>query len=386
MRLPAVLCFAALTLVCVAQADPGVERAKAKLQELYKEKGFPGGTVAIVWADGKSATFSVGKFEAGKDRELKPDDRMLAGSIGKTFVAAAFLQVAKEKGIGLDDKVSKYLGDRPWFKELPNAESLTLRSLMNHTSGIPEHVQSEAFTATVEKDPYKVWKFEDLLVVTRKAKPLAPAGEKFSYADTNYIVLGLVLEKVAGKTMYELAQERFIKPLKLDRTMPSDQPKIPDLAVGTATFGPFFARGSMVKFGQMVFNPQMEWCGGGFASTPLDLAKWAMALYGGSVLDPGMKKEMLTGFPAGQLGEYGLGVQIRKTTLGVSYGHGGWFPGWLSEMEYFPEHGFAIAIQFNTDDFRQLGRSTHGYVMEIARTQLVRKPSSYPIVFRSVPR
>ncbi|MBC8065595.1 MAG: beta-lactamase family protein [Chlorobia bacterium] len=350
-----------------------VDRAKTRLQELFKERGFPGATVGIVWADGKSATFSVGKFEKDKDKPLLPSDRMLAGSIGKTFVAASFLRVAKEKSISLDEKVSKYLGDRAWFKELPNAPGLTLRSLMNHTSGIPEHVQSPAFTDLIAKDPLKVWKYEDLLVVTRGAKPLATAGEKFSYADTNYIILGLVLEKIAGKAMYTLVNDWFIKPLKLDRTIPSDKLQIPDLAVGFATFGPFFARGPMVKDGKMVFNPQMEWCGGGFASTALDLAKWSMALYGGSVLSPETETEMLRGVDAGPLGQYGLGVQIRKTPLGISYGHGGWFPGWLSEMEYFPDHGIAVAIQFNTDDFRQLGRSTHGYLVELMRAVLDKK-------------
>jgi D-alanyl-D-alanine carboxypeptidase len=369
MRPLAIALLACLTSGAVGQ--PNVDKAKARLEELQKEKGFPGATVAIVWADGKSATFSVGKFEADKDKTLTPTDRMLAGSIGKTFVAASFLQVAKEKGVSLDDKVSKYLGDRPWFKELPNAEDLTIRSLMNHTSGIPEHVQSKDFTDMIAKEPLKVWGHEELLIVTRGAKPLAKVGEQFSYADTNYIVLGLILEKVSGKQMYDLAQDRFIKPFKLTRTMPSDKLEIPDLAVGTATFGPFFARGPMVKSGKMVFNPQMEWCGGGFASTPLDLAKWAVALYGGDAVPKEMKTEMLKGVSAGSLGEYGLGVQIRKTPFGISYGHGGWFPGWLSEMEYFPDQGLAIAIQFNTDSIRQLGKVPHRYILDILQAQLV---------------
>jgi len=292
---------------------------------------------------------------------------MLAGSIGKTFVAAAFLHVAGELKIDLDDKVSKYLGYLPWYHELPNSKDLTIRSLMNHTSGIPEHVQSKEFTDLVAKDPTKVWLHEDLLTVTRKAKPLAAVGEKFSYADTNYIVLGLILERVAKRSMYSLVQERFIVPLKLSRTVPSDRLVIPDLSVGTATFGPFFARGPMVKDGKMQFNPQMEWCGGGFASTAGDLATWALNLYGKSAISIAAKNEMLKGIPAGPLGEYGLGVQIRRTPIGLSYGHGGWFPGWLSEMEYFPTQGFAIAVQFNTDDIRQLGRSTHGYIVELGR-------------------
>lgn len=371
MRLLALVSLTVFALQGYAQST--VDQVKATLEVLQKEKGFPGATVGIVWADGKSATFSVGSFEPGKERVLKPSDRMLAGSIGKTFVAAAFLKVAGEKGISLDDKVSKYLGSKSWFKELPNAEELTIRSLMNHTSGIPEHVQSKEFTNLIAKDPMKVWKYEDLLVVTRGAKPLAKVGERFSYADTNYIVLGLILEKIADKSMNQLVIDQFIKPLNLTHTMPSDRPDIPDLAVGTATFGPFFVRGPMVKDGKMVFNPQMEWCGGGFASTPLDLSKWGMALYGGSVLSKAMKTQMLKGVPAGQLGEYGLGVQIRKTPFGVSYGHGGWFPGWVSEVEYFPNHGVSVAIQFNTDDFRQLGRSTHGYIVDLMKAVLDKK-------------
>src|SRR5689334_1942888 len=278
MRFLASLAVSALTAASFAQTDSQVEKAKARLEELYKQHNFPGATVGIAWVDGKTATFSVGRFQGGENKPLLPTDRMLAGSIGKTFVAAAFLQVAKEKGIGLDDKVSKYLGDRPWFKEIPNAQDITLRHLMTHTSGIPEHVQSKEFTDLIAKDPMKVWGYQELLVVTRGAKPLAKAGEQFSYADTNYIILGLVLEKVAGAAMYDLVQDRFLKPLNLSRTMPSDKRSIPDLAVGTATFGPFFARGPMVKDGKMLFNPQMEWCGGGFASTGLDLAKWALAL------------------------------------------------------------------------------------------------------------
>ncbi len=362
-----------ITLSALSVAQDRVAAVEQELRNRHKERGFPGLNVGIAWDDGRTATISIGKFEAGKERELKPTDRMLAGSIGKTFVAAAFLQIAQEKKVDLDSKVETVLGSYSWFSELPNAKDITFRHLMTHHSGIPEHVQSKEFTALVEKEPLKVWKFEDLLTTTRKAKPLFAAGEKFSYADTNYIILGLALEKLAGKSMYSLVQDRFIGPLKLTRTMPSDRLSIPDLAVGNATFGPFFARGPMVKDGKIVFNPQMEWCGGGFASTALDLAKWAMLLYGGSALHPDLWAQMLKGLPAGGLGEYGLGVQVRKTPVGLSYGHGGWFPGWLSEMEYFPEHGLAVAVQFNTDDMRQLGRSTHGYVVDIVRI-LTAKP------------
>jgi D-alanyl-D-alanine carboxypeptidase len=82
-----------------------------------------------------------------------------------------------------------------------------------------------------------------------------------------------------------------------------------------------------------------------------------------------MKTAMLEGVPArtGRGDKYGLGVQIRESPWGVSYGHGGWFPGYLSEMEYFPDHKVAIAVQITTDDMRKLGRRPRALVAEIAR-------------------
>ena len=125
----------------------------------------------------------------------------------------------------------------------------------------------------------------------------------------------------------------------------------------------------MIKDGKMLFNPQMEWAGGGFVSSSPNLAEWAYQLYSGKLLPPDMQKEMLTGVPAktGRDHQYGLGVQIRPTAYGVSWGHGGWFPGYLSETEYFPEKEVAIAVQINTDDFAKTKMSTHRLVLELAK-------------------
>jgi D-alanyl-D-alanine carboxypeptidase len=117
----------------------------------------------------------------------------------------------------------------------------------------------------------------------------------------------------------------------------------------------------------------MEWTGGGFASTAEDLAKWAKALYEGKVLKPEALAQMLNGVetPGGRGGgsgsKYGLACQIRPSEWGTSYGHGGWFPGYLSEMEYFPEKKIAIAVQFNTDAGRQIKRGLRAYIAEVAK-------------------
>lgn len=136
---------------------------------------------------------------------------------------------------------------------------------------------------------------------------------------------------------------------------------------------PFGFSGRVIIDGTFVINPQMEWTGGGFASTAEDLARWAKLLYEGKVLTKGTLDQLLNGVEAkegrgsGPGNKYGLAVQIRQTEWGVSYGHGGWFPGYLSEMEYFPDHKVAIAIQFNTDNSRALKKGPVAYVADFAR-------------------
>lgn len=344
--------------------------AQAKLDELHASAEFPGATVGFALPDGRSASVSTGLSDVENKLPLSPTDRMLAGSIGKTYVAAVLLQLVEEKRLKLDDKISRWFGREPWFTRLPNAADITVRMLMNHTSGIPEHVVSPPFTAALKSNPDKVWKPEELVAFIFDSKPLFPAGQGWSYADTNYIVVGMIIERVTKKSLYGEVNRRILRPLKLDRTVPSDSRTIPGLITGySRPNSPFGFEGRVIVGGKMIINPQMEWTGGGFASTAEDLARWAKALYEGRVLNKASLDEMLKGVEAktGRGDRYGLGVQVRQSEFGISYGHGGWFPGYLSEMEYFPEHRVAVAIQFNTDAGRTLKKGLRAYITDFAR-------------------
>jgi D-alanyl-D-alanine carboxypeptidase len=251
---------------------------------------------------------------------------------------------------------------------------------MTHASGLPEYFEAEGFAAAVTADPDKVWTPAERIGYVLGAKPLFPAGKGFAYADTNYILVGVIAEKAAGKDLYAEIDRRLLKPLKLDRTLPSDRRAIPDLACGYARpQNPLGYEGRAVKDGKLVINPQMEWAGGGFASTPEDLARWAKALYEGKVFKkPGTLAAMLTGVDTGggrgggKGVKYGLGVQLRGSEWGPSYGHGGWFPGYLTEVEYFPEHKVAVAVQFNTDVGRSIKKGLRAYVGDVVRVVLER--------------
>jgi D-alanyl-D-alanine carboxypeptidase len=350
------------------------ERLKAKLSESHQAASFPGATLGFVLPDGRSGSVSVGLADIENKIALKPADRMLAGSIGKTYVSAVMLQLVQEGKIILDSKIERWLGGDVWFKRLPNATDITLRMLMNHSSGIPEHVLNKEFIAEMRKDPDRVWKPEELLTYILDAKPLFPAGKGWSYADTNYILVGMIFERVTRKTVYGEVERRILRPFKLDRTTPSDRRTLPEVITGySMPNSPFGFEGRVIVDGKFVINPQMEWTGGGFASTAEDLARWAKLLYEGKVLKSDTLVQMLEGVAAnegrgsGAGNKYGLAVQIRPSEFGVSYGHGGWFPGYISEMEYFPQHRVAVAVQFNTDAQRTLKKGMRAYIADAMR-------------------
>lgn len=354
-----------LTQAAPLQSEEG--KVKAMLESLHAAKGFPGATVGVATKDGRVFSVSVGVSDERSSKPLRPTDRMLAGSIGKTFLGALVLREVEAGRLDLGQKAAYWLGSKPWFRGIPNAGRVTLEQLMHHTSGIPEYVEDAAFVKEAEGQPDRVWTVGERLAYLVGRSPFAAPGERFSYADTNYILLGAVYEEATGRTFYDDAR-KLLRSLGLDGIIPSDRRRLDRLIPGHARpIPPFSQQGPTIVDGVCRLNPQLEWTGGGFASTAQDLARWALAYFGGDVVSASMRAKLFEGVPAntGPNEQYGLGVQIRETKWGRSYGHGGWFPGYLSEMEYYPDLGLAVAVQFNTDDGRRIGARTHGIIEQI---------------------
>lgn len=382
--LPAALLLLAGLIPATPAADPPdaiEQKVQQTLDALRAEAEFPGAGAGVALADGRSFGVATGLADVEAKTPLRPSDRLLAGSVGKTFVAAVLLQLVEEGKVGLDDPLAKWLGQEDWFGRLPNGPELTVRRLMNHTSGLPEYYEAKGFAAAVTADPDKVWTPAGRVAFVLDAVPLFAAGKGWAYADTNYILAGMVAERAAGKPLYEEVRRRLLVPLKLERTVPSDRRVIAELVPGYAgPRNPLGYEGRSIVDGRFVINPQMEWAGGGFASTPEELARWAKALYEGTVFQkPETLAAMLAGVDAsggrggGKGSKYGLGVQLRESPWGPSYGHGGWFPGYLTEVEYFPEYKVAIAVQFNTDIGKAIKKGPRGYVADVARAVLPAK-------------
>src|SRR6185369_12030817 len=145
-----IICLLATAIVCGQTTSANTTALKnalqLKLDEWHKAGSFPGATLGVVLANGESFGLAVGFSDRENKVAMRPTDRMLAGSVGKTFAAATALQLIKEGRISLDYKIEKYLGSEPWFSRLPNANEITVRQLMNHTSGLVRYEFKEQFT------------------------------------------------------------------------------------------------------------------------------------------------------------------------------------------------------------------------------------------------
>jgi len=354
------------------------EKLQAKLDEWHKAGKFAGATLGVCQADGNCFGLATGFSDLEKKTPMKPTDLMLAGSVGKTYALATALQLVKEGKINLDEKIEKYLGAEKWFARLPNAKDITVRQLMNHTSGLIRYEFKEQFTKDLTANPDKVWKPEELLSYLFDEKAPFEAGKGWDYSDTNYIVLGMIIERVTGKKYYTEVVRRVLKPLKLERTFPQDKRELKGLVQGYAgADNPFGGKDLVLENGRFIINPQFEWTGGGMVSNSEDLARWAKLMYEGKAFDASLLPEMLAGVSAPMLGKetkYGLGVIIRPTRVGLTYGHSGFFPGYMTDMMYFPEYKIAVSVQVNTSVFQNLGKPLGRVLVEAAETVLGKEP------------
>jgi D-alanyl-D-alanine carboxypeptidase len=330
---------------------------------------FPGGTASFAFAGGRKLGIAVGVSDRTTGRRMTPSDRMLLGSVGKTFASALALLLVHDGKFALDDPISRFLGTEPWFDRLPNGRRITVRQLMTHTSGLVRYELNPTFLADLTADPDKVWTGEERLAYLFDHRaPFAP-GQGWEYSDTNYIVLGMIIERTGGAPYYEQLHQRILQPNSLTRTIPSDTRLLPIVQGHAGPNNPFGGTDEMIKNGKFAINPQFEWTGGGLATTSDDLVKWAKLLYEGRVIPESLMDDLLHGVPArlGPETRYGLGVIIRPTALGMTYGHSGFMPGYQTDLMYFPEMKLAIAVQVNSSAPRSTGRPLRDFITEFAR-------------------
>ena len=207
-------------------------------------------------------------------------------------------------------------------------------------------------------------------------------GDGWAYSDTGYILVGLIIEEATGRSYYNLVQERFLSPLGLEHTRPSNSRTLPGLAAGYSADNPFgWPKKTLTPYGTLARHPGMEWTGGGLVSTAGDPARWGAALFGGKALPEIALAQMLNRLPIDpdrpDVG-YGMGVAVCQTTpFGPVYGHGGWIPGYVSSLRYYADHGVAIAFQINTDDAQAKDMGAVVQAMETRLAEVILSPENW---------
>jgi D-alanyl-D-alanine carboxypeptidase len=256
-------------------------------------------------------------------RALQVSDSARVGSITKTFMSIVTLQLVAEGRLRLDDTVARRLPGA-----VPGGASITIRELLNHTSGLFNYTDDQQAVKEYLADPTRAWTPQELLAVAVKHPPLFPPGTSWSYSNTNYIVLGLVLEAVTGRDVATLMRERIVRPLHLDHTFLALDARIPG-PHADGYFPPSLS-GTSGYLDVTGWTPTEVWAAGAVVSSAPDLARLYSALLSGRLLPPPLLDQMTTTVHADTGWDYGLGIYRMVTPCGTVWGHDGSIPGYVS--------------------------------------------------------
>jgi D-alanyl-D-alanine carboxypeptidase len=320
-----------------------------RLESLRATYGLPGVSAAILFADGTIWRGTSGLADVAAERAVTPDTEFAVASISKTFLAALILVLVEDGKVDLDTQVRSVL------PKLAIDRSITVRQLLDHTSGLHDYFYDPAIDKALLADRERVWTTADALGYV--GKPYFKPGKGWTYSNTNYLILGMVAEAIGQASVAEQLRARFLAPLGLDHThyQGVEDPlgpmarayrfEGPDLDLEAI---PLTDGTDVVPFTSVVTAAGSA---GSIASTAEDLVTWARALYGGRVLTPAMLVAMVADAGATAAFDpsipYGLGVQVATIDGRPALGHSGRLLGSRTVVRWLPDEGIAIAVLTN---------------------------------------
>ncbi|MEJ3750718.1 serine hydrolase domain-containing protein [Actinomycetes bacterium KLBMP 9797] len=260
-----------------------------------------------------------GVAELGTTRPVPPRGRFRVGSVTKSFLATVVLQLVAERRLALTDPVERWLPG-----VVPGGDRITLRHLLQHTSGIYNYTDRlpELYPTVpdIVDARFRSWTPQEILALIAGQPPLFAPGTSWSYSNTNYILLGLVVRRVTGRGWASEVRRRILDPLRLrDTETPGTNPYIR----GPHSHGylPLERDGGLVPVDITVFNPSIAGPAGEMLSTAADLNRFYGALNSGQLVRPGLLAQMRTSYPDAN---YGLGLETIALPGGVTlWGHTG---------------------------------------------------------------
>ena len=346
---------------CSIVATPSTQTAsalkpidQAALQSLVdktiKELLVPGAVVLLRTPQG-DFTAASGTNQLNTTNPPRADTHFRIASNTKTMTAAVILQLAQESKLRLGDPVSKYVPG------VPNGDNITIAQLLEMRSGLYNYTNASELSASIDRDPTKVWTPAELLAIAFAHPPNFPPGTKYEYCNTNYALLGLIIEKMDGRPLATAMQKRLFEPLGMQHTVlpASTSSSIPE----PYSHGYLYGSSSVALYGTPPYSPEEkaaaragnllpnDYTGvnhsfaaaaGGVISTANDLATWIRGLVAGRVLNAEYQRRWLDSLqpedPSKPGQKYGYGISQVSWGPNTIYFHGGETPGYNSKISY----------------------------------------------------
>jgi CubicO group peptidase (beta-lactamase class C family) len=326
------------------------ERA-AQVDALMAEwsKGETPGAAVLVVQDGRVLLKKgYGLANVETKEPIRPDTVFDLASVSKQFTAMAVLMLAERGKLSLDDPLSKFFPAFPAY-----AQKITVRHILNHTSGLPDYMVIMTATGKIDKN-WKAGGFEPTsadtvkLLAEQKELRFAP-GEKWEYSNSGYVVLGQIVVKASGKSLAQFLKENIFQPLGMNNTLVSDEtrPKIKNRAI---SYGPDGG-----KFVNADYTPLNLIYGDGNVNTTIeDMYLWDQALYTEKLVKAATLKQAFTPgkLASGKETGYGFGWAVGKYGGLEMIGHAGGWAGFRTDIKRFPQERFTVVVLSNLGNFR----------------------------------
>ncbi|HEY0760981.1 MAG TPA: serine hydrolase domain-containing protein [Pyrinomonadaceae bacterium] len=347
----AVLLLSSVSLAS-AQSDLSPE-VREKIDKLATDalarSGVPSASIAVV-RDGKIVYLNAyGSARLEPQTPATTAMRYSIGSISKQFTAVAMLLLQEQGKLSLDDKVGKFIPD------LTRANDVTIRQLLSHTSGYQDYWPQD-YVMPMMLQPVTATKILDMWA--RKPLDFEP-GSKWQYSNTNYVIAGVIIEKVSGKPLLQFLKEKVFAPLGMTSVANIDEKRLGDTdptgymryALGPLRVAPKEGAGWLFAAGEL-------------AMTAEDLAKWNISIMDRKLLRPVSYRELEREAQLNNgLGtRYGLGVSLATEAGHRAVSHGGEVSGFVSESVVFPDDRVSVVALTNQDASSAAGDIAHGVV------------------------
>jgi D-alanyl-D-alanine carboxypeptidase len=326
-----------------ASVDENPAAWQAMLHQWRSRGDAPAAVLGIAAADGATWVGADGTPERDGDTPVGPDAPFRIASITKVFVAVVTLQLVEEGRLGLDDPASRYVADAA-------AWPVTIRQLLNHTGGVPDFGMADGFGEQLAARRDRRWTAAEVLALVADKKPAFPAGTGYAYSNTDYVLLGEVIETVTGRGWASEVRRRILDPLELRDTYvagfePRGRPVIPGY-FDLDNDGDF----DNVETGEpWTALETSDGAAGCIVSTAPDLLAFGDALFHGRLLSAETMRAMTAEGPFHpRFTNYGLGLEIARPDYRTTiWGHGGYLPGFRSSLWYVPSRDAVIVVLAN---------------------------------------